>query len=50
MYAATKSLKPITLRDTLLIKNVVLGAAKVTPTASLSGKCLTGGRLNVSGF
>ena len=30
------------------IKNAILSAA--TPTASLSGKCVTGGRLNVSGF
>lgn len=30
------------------IKNAILSS--VTPTASLSGKCVTGGRLNVSGF
>lgn len=30
------------------IKNAILNSA--TPTPSLSGKCLTGGRLNVSGF
>jgi subtilisin family serine protease len=30
------------------IKAAILGSA--TPTASLSGKCVTGGRLNVSGF
>ncbi|MDP2113614.1 MAG: S8 family serine peptidase, partial [Bacteroidota bacterium] len=30
------------------IKDAILGSA--VPTASLSGKCLTGGRLNVSGF
>lgn len=30
------------------IKAAILGSA--TPTASLSGKCFTGGRLNVSGF
>ena len=30
------------------IKAAILGAA--TPTASLAGKCVTGGRLNVSGF
>jgi hypothetical protein len=30
------------------IKSAVLGSA--VPTASLSGKCVTGGRLNVSGF
>lgn len=30
------------------IKSAILGAA--TPTASLSGKCVSGGRLNVSGF
>lgn len=30
------------------IKTAILGS--VVPTASLSGKCLTGGRLNVSGF
>jgi subtilisin family serine protease len=30
------------------IKNAILSSA--VPTASLSGKCVTGGRLNVSGF
>ena len=30
------------------IKSAILNS--VTPTTSLSGKCLTGGRLNVSGF
>jgi len=30
------------------IKNAILGSA--VPTASLSGKTVTGGRLNVSGF
>jgi subtilisin family serine protease len=30
------------------IKNAILSSA--VPTASLSGKCTTGGRLNVSGF
>jgi subtilisin family serine protease len=30
------------------IKNAILGSA--VPTASLTGKCSTGGRLNVSGF
>ncbi len=30
------------------IKSAILGS--VVPTASLSGKCVTGGRLNVSGF
>jgi len=30
------------------IKSAILGSA--TPTASLSGKCVTGGRLNVGGF
>jgi subtilisin family serine protease len=30
------------------IKNAILGSA--VPTASLTGKCVTGGRLNVSGF
>lgn len=32
------------------IKDALLNAAKSTPTASLSGKTVTGGRLNVSGF
>ncbi|MEJ7830393.1 MAG: S8 family peptidase [Segetibacter sp.] len=32
------------------IKAAILDAAKATPTASLAGKCVTGGRLNVSGF
>ncbi len=31
-----------------MIKNAILSSA--VPTASLSGKCVTGGRLNVSGF
>jgi hypothetical protein len=30
------------------IKTAILGSA--SPTASLSGKCVTGGRLNVSSF
>jgi hypothetical protein len=30
------------------IKAAILGSA--VPTASLAGKCVTGGRLNVSGF
>lgn len=33
-----------------LLKNTILNAAKATPTSSLTGKTLTGGRLNVSGF
>ena len=32
------------------IKDAILSAAQSTPTASLAGKTLTGGRLNVSGF
>ena len=32
------------------IKNAILDAARATPTASLTGKTVTGGRLNVSGF
>jgi subtilisin family serine protease len=32
------------------IKAAILNAAIATPTASLSGICVTGGRLNVSGF
>jgi subtilisin family serine protease len=32
------------------IKTAILDAAKATPTASLAGKTVTGGRLNVSGF
>ena len=32
------------------IKAAILDAARSTPTASLSGKTVTGGRLNVSGF
>ncbi len=34
----------------LEIKTAILDAARSTPTASLSGKTVTGGRLNVSGF
>lgn len=32
------------------IKAAILDAAKLTPTPSLTGKCVTGGRLNVSKF
>jgi subtilisin family serine protease len=32
------------------IKKAILDAAAATPTSSLAGKCVTGGRLNVSGF
>ena len=32
------------------IKTAILNAAAATPTASVAGKTLTGGRLNVSGF
>ncbi|MGH8525496.1 MAG: S8 family peptidase, partial [Gammaproteobacteria bacterium] len=32
------------------IKNAILSSAVLTPTPSLGGKCVTGGRLNVSGF
>jgi subtilisin family serine protease len=32
------------------IKNAILNAARATPTASMSGRTVTGGRLNVSGF
>jgi len=32
------------------IKKAILDAATATPTSSLAGKCVTGGRLNVSGF
>lgn len=34
----------------LAIKIAILEAARATPTASLTGKTTTGGRLNVSGF
>jgi hypothetical protein len=30
------------------IKSAILGSA--VPTSSMTGKCVTGGRLNVSGF
>jgi subtilisin family serine protease len=43
LYAATH-----TGATAAQIKTAILSAA--TPTASLSGKCVTGGRLNVSGF
>jgi subtilisin family serine protease len=43
LYAATH---PGTSAAT--IKNAVLSST--IPTSSLSGKCVTGGRLNVSGF
>jgi subtilisin family serine protease len=32
------------------IKAAILEAARFTPTTSLNGKCVTGGRLNVSTF
>lgn len=34
----------------IVIKNKILDAAKLTPTPSLAGKCVTNGRLNVSAF
>ncbi|MDB5221943.1 MAG: peptidase and in kexin sedolisin [Chitinophagaceae bacterium] len=43
-YFATKGVYPTAAQ----IKAAILDVA--TPTASLSGKCVTGGRLNVSGF
>ena len=32
------------------IMNAIFAAARLSQTTSLSGKCVTGGRLNVSGF
>ncbi|HBE42049.1 MAG TPA: peptidase S8, partial [Bacteroidales bacterium] len=43
LYASTKS-----GASAATIKAAILNSA--VPTASLSGKCVTGGRLNVSGF
>lgn len=48
LYVATKGLTPHTAADALAIKTAILGS--VTATPSLSGKCATGGRLNVSAF
>jgi subtilisin family serine protease len=42
LYAATHAVRGATLKAAIL--------AAVTPTTSLSGKTVTGGRLNVSGF
>ena len=44
LYAATHSERGAALKE------VILNAAKATPTSSLSGKTVTGGRLNVGGF
>lgn len=42
LYAASSASRGAALRSAVL--------AAATPTASLAGKCVTGGRLNVSGF
>lgn len=48
LYASTHNLAPATPAGAAAIKKAILDAT--VPTASLSGKCVTGGRLNVSGF
>lgn len=48
LYAATNNLIPKTAADAEAIKAAILAA--VTPTPSLAGKCVTGGRLNVGSF
>ncbi|GAC1385300.1 MAG: hypothetical protein NVSMB30_31930 [Hymenobacter sp.] len=45
LYAASH---PVATVD--LIKGAIMDAAKSTPTLSVDGKCVTGGRLNVSTF
>ena len=45
LYASTHP--GVTAAD---IKTAILGAATLTPTTSLAGRTVTGGRLNVSGF
>jgi subtilisin family serine protease len=50
LYASTNSLQPKTAADAAVIKEAILAAARATPTPSLAGKTVTGGRLNVSGF
>lgn len=50
LYASIKGSVPKTAADALIIKNAILDAAKLTPTASLNRKTVTGGRLNVSRF
>lgn len=48
LYAATKGLIPKNAVDALSIKTGILSST--VSTSSLTGKCVTGGRLNVSGF
>jgi subtilisin family serine protease len=48
LYASAKSLSPKTATDAASIKQALLSAGTLTP--SLSGKCVTGARLNVSSF
>lgn len=48
LYASTNNLTPVNAADAAVIKAAILNSA--TPTTSLFGKCVTGGRLNVSRF
>lgn len=50
LYASTNNFQPNSAADAAVIKKAILDAAIATPTASLAGKTVTGGRLNVSGF
>lgn len=48
LYAGTRGLTPRTAADAAAIKTAIMNSA--TPTASLNGKVVSNGRLNVSGF
>ena len=48
LYAGTRGLTPRTAADAAAIKTAIMSSA--TPTASLNGKVVSNGRLNVSGF
>ena len=51
LYAAHNTIKSKKDKDyALKLKQIILDAAKATPTHSLSGKTICGGRLNVSTF
>ena len=48
LYAASNNLKPTDAAGAAVIKNAIMSSA--VPTSSLTGKVVSGGRLNVSGF
>jgi subtilisin family serine protease len=48
LYAATRFTNPTTTANAAAIRSAIMSSA--VPTASLAGKTVAGGRLNVSGF